>query len=205
MEKGISDIELTIEVKDKKCSKSLNKLISRHSPLCFNIYQRYTPAMASSGVNVQDVYKERDFLIYQSAISYNPDKKTKFSTWLGNQVRYFCLNSMNNSKKRDFTVDENTLSFLIDKERLCKEREGYWQTSDKEVNEYALNLLSQIKDSRVKKIFKLRYFNGESKPTTWVKIGIIMNVSTQTAINLHEKGKKIILKKMRSEDFLDRI
>jgi RNA polymerase sigma factor (sigma-70 family) len=201
MEKGISDIELTIEVKNKKCSKSLNKLISRHSPLCFNIYQRYTPAMANSGVNIQDVYKERDFLIYQSAISYDPDKKTKFSTWLGNQVRYFCLNSMNKSNKRDFVVDENTLNFLIDKEGPFSER----QNSDEEIKDYALNLLSQLRDPRIKKIFKLRYFNDNSKPTTWVKIGIIMNVSTQTAINLHDKGKQIILKKMRSKDFLDRI
>ena len=201
MEKGISDIELTIEVKNKKCSKSLNKLISRHSPLCFNIYQRYAPAMANSGVNIQDVYKERDFLIYQSAISYNPDKKTKFSTWLGNQVRYFCLNSMNKSNKRDFVVDENTLNFLIDKEGPFSEG----QNGGEEIKDYALNLLSQLRDPRIKKIFKLRYFNDNSKPTTWVKIGIIMNVSTQTAINLHDKGKQIILKKMRSKDFLDRI
>jgi DNA-directed RNA polymerase sigma subunit (sigma70/sigma32) len=108
---------------------------------------------------------------------------------------------MNKSNKRDFVVDENTLNFLIDKEGPFSER----QNGGEEIKDYALNLLSQLRDPRIKKIFKLRYFNDNSKPTTWVKIGIIMNVSTQTAINLHDKGKQIILKKMRSKDFLDRI
>ena len=136
MEQQISDIKLINKVKVKKCSKSLNELISRHSPLCFNIYQRYVPAMMNSGINIQDVYKERDFLIYQSAISYNPEKKTKFSTWLGNQVRYFCLNTMNKSNKRDFAVDDSTLNFLM-------EKEGPSEDNSQEMKEYTLNLLSQ--------------------------------------------------------------
>ena len=57
----------------------------------------------------------------------------------------------------------------------------------------------------MKKVFELRYFSGERK-MTWVKIGDKLNLSAQTAINLHNKGKTIIKKKLQtSEIYADKI
>ena len=83
-----SDTLLAQNVKDKDCENSLKELIERHSKLCYNIYQKYIPAMNASGVFPDDALNDKDYIIYKSACSYNPTKRTKFSTWLGNQVRY---------------------------------------------------------------------------------------------------------------------
>ena len=40
---------------------------------------------------------------------------------------------------------------------------------------------------------------------TWGKIGKEMEISSQTAINLHDKGKCVLRKKMTSEEYSDKI
>ena len=59
-----------------------------------------------------------------------------------------------------------------------------------------------MKDERISKVFKLRYFSGEKK-LTWQKVARKLNVSTQTAINLHEKGRLILRNKLESKEISD--
>ena len=106
--------------------------------------------MHASGIFVDDVLNDKDYIIYQSAKSFDPTRKTKFSTWLGNQVRYYCLNKINKNKKY-VTTEDQELSFLMERE------EG--PEDNKELRDYMLDLLSQIKDKRIKRIFELRYFS----------------------------------------------
>ena len=40
---------------------------------------------------------------------------------------------------------------------------------------------------------------------TWGKIGKKLDISSQTAINLHNKGKEVLLKKMKSKRYADKI
>jgi DNA-directed RNA polymerase specialized sigma subunit len=76
---------------------------------------------------------------------------------------------------------------------------------NKEIKEYTINLLDQMKDVRIKKIFMLRYFTESKQKNTWQKIGEKMDVSTQTAINLHEKGRKMLATKFKSKQFSELI
>ena len=191
------DVTLVKRVKGRGCNESLKELINRHSPLCFDIYKKYSSAMQASGICLADIYGEKDYIVYKSAVSFDPTRKTKFSTWLGNQVRYYCLNLINNN--RYIRVDDESLDFFVDQktEEDRKEVKG-------EVD-YIFNLLEQLQDQRIKRIFKLRYFHGEKKKMPWVKVAKILEVSTQTAINLHNKGAEIVCKKIKSKclsDFL---
>ena len=102
----MEDSLLAKKVKDENCEDSLKELISRHSKLCYAVYQRYFPAMRASGVTAEDAIDEKDLIIYKSAMSYNPTKKAKFSTWVGNQMRYACLNKMNKNKKYKPVLDD---------------------------------------------------------------------------------------------------
>ena len=70
--------------------------------------------------------------------------------------------------------------------------------------EFTGNILSQLKDSRIRKIFSLRYSSAEKKPS-WCIIAEKLQISTQTAINLHNKGISILRKKIKSEKFLDNV
>lgn len=146
--------------------------------------------MHASGIFVDDVLNDKDYIIYQSAKSFDPTRKTKFSTWLGNQVRYYCLNKINKNKKY-VTTEDQELSFLMERE------EG--PEDNKELRDYMLDLLSQIKDKRIKRIFELRYFSEEKSRMTWTDISRKVKVSSQTAINLHNKGLDSLKKKIKKD------
>jgi len=188
-----TDIELVNNVKQQNCESSLKALISRHSPLCFDVCKKYAPAMINNGLHIEDITSEKDYLIYKSALSFNPTKKTKFSTWLGNQVRYFCLNSMN--KNNLIATEDSQIDFFMHKDLDDLPRE-----SISEQMNYIENLVNQSKDKRIKRIIEIRYFSNPNKKTPWNKVAKEIGVSTQTAINLHNKALKMIRKKMTNQN-----
>jgi len=193
------DIELIEKVKEKSCNESLKTLINRHTPLCFNIYKKYHPALSSTGFSYEDIKSEKDYIIYNSVLKFNPDKKVKFSTWLGNFTRYYCLNLIN-SKKKYICVEDEKLNYYRENSSEQDDPEDFG-----DVKEYVIDLLTKMKDVRIKKVFMLRYFAESKQKNTWQKIGKKMDISTQTAINLHEKGRKMLSIKFNSKQFSELI
>lgn len=194
------DIDLITKVKEKSCNESLKTLIGRHTPLCFNIYKKYHPALSSTGFSYDDIKSEKDYIIYNSILKFNPSKNVKFSTWLGNFTRYYCLNLIN-SKKRYICLEDEKLNYY--RENSSQQQEDGKDFGD--VREYVIDLLSKMKDVRIKKVFMLRYFSETKQKNTWQKIGKRMNISTQTAINLHEKGRRMLSIKFKSKQFSELI
>jgi len=196
--KQLKDGQLVWRVKVRRCESSLLELINRHSPLFYKISQKYFPFAfkGSNSQSVDDLIGSSQSVIYESILEFKANKGVKYSTWLGNFVRYKCLNYLNkNSKLID--VEENQLSFFFQKESL----ERYDNIKRDEDYRFVVNLIGQFKDKRMKKVFELRYFSGKKK-MTWVNIGTKLKVSAQTAINLHSKGKSIIKKKLNSSSAL---
>ena len=200
MEEGcwdkVSDNYLVERIRLRSCERSLSELINRHSPLCFKILRKYSGSFYANNIDIAETSMDKNLIIWNSAKSFSIDKKVKFSTWLANQIKYHCLNSINKKvKDRLVTTEDNILDSL-------KEKETHAPTED--LFEFTGNILSQLKDSRVKRIFSLRYSSTRKKPS-WSKIAQELNISTQTAINLHNRGIEILRKKMKSEKFLDSI
>lgn len=193
------DERLALNVANNNCGESLKVLIDKHSALCYNICNKYSATLNSRGVSFADILKEREYIIYKAALSFKPDRKAKFSTWLGNFARYHCLNLIN-EKKNHFCVEDKELHYHIDKESLS----AVETENPKELKDFALNILKQLKDKRIIKVFELRYFSNEGK-VTWSKISKRMNISIQTAINLHERGRLILSKKIKSKNSEDLI
>jgi len=196
--KDKTDNQLIKLVQTKNCEESLKILIERHTPLCFKMYKKYIPSFNVKNIDINEVYQQKDFTIYKTIKSFKTDKKTKFSTWLANQIRYQCLNTIN--KKEDILyLEPPELQYIIDKEKIET-------NTDKlnELREYINSLLDQLKDIRISKIFNMRYFETGSNQT-WTKIGKRMNMSTQNAINLHNKGVQILKNKLTSKDLFDKI
>ena len=192
MEKQPTDTELIVKIKKTGCEQSLKTLITRHSPLCFDICKKYAPALTSKGIDVNDITNEKEYLIYKSILSYNPTKKTKFSTWLGNQMRYHCLNTLN--KRRMIPTEDSQLDYFINKDCDCSK-----EAIDEQV-EYVYFLVSQLKDKRIKKVLQVRYFDNPSKKTPWNKVALEVGVSTQTAINLHTKAMSLLRRKINNKN-----
>ena len=193
----IKDIELIDKVKEHQCNDSLKEIINRHSALCYDVYNKYSRTLKSNGELINNINLEKDYIIYKSILSYNPEKKTKFSTWLGNFTRYYCLNLINSEKK--YVPVETTLLNSIKE----KEASAMHAAPSEEIKEYVSNLLDKMKDKRIEKVFRLRYFSDFAKRNTWVEIANELKISPQTAINLHNRGKKIIARKLSSENFAD--
>lgn len=199
MAKEEKDLDLINKIKDRSCESSLKTLIERHTPLCFTIYRKYHASLAANGVSYEDIKNEKDYIIYKSILKFDPDKKVKFSTWLGNFTRYYCLNLIN-SEKKYICMEDEKLNYH--RERATEDED---ESKNEEVKEYVISLLDQMKDIRIKKVFMLRYFSESKQKNTWQKIGKKIKVSTQTAINLHEKGRKMLATKFKSKQFSELI
>ena len=200
MEKGewsfLTDYHLVKSIKNKNCEVSLLQLSERHSGLYFKIIKKYSKSFFANNINIDEASSDKNLIIWNSAKNFKEDKNVKFSTWLANQVKYFCLNTLNKkSKDRLVTTEDEILDCLTEKQifNTCEN-----------LFEFADNILNQLKDDRIKKIFSLRYSTSEKKPS-WCVIAKKLNISTQTAINLHNKGIEILRKKIKSEKLLDNI
>ena len=200
MEKGcwdnVSDNYLVERIKLANCEESLGELINRHSAICFKIIKRYASTFYANNINIIDASSDKNLIIWNSAKSFNVDKNVKFSTWLANQVKYSCLNALNKKSKDRLVATEDEILELL-KERPEEETEG-------NLFEFTGNILNQLKDKRIKQIFSMRYSTRHKKPS-WCKVAEELNVSTQTAINLHNRGIAVLRKKITSEKFLDSI
>ena len=195
----INDNTLAANVRDKNCEEWLTQLIDRHTPLCYNILQKFYPLLHKNGYNKEDIFNDKDFLIYKSAITFKSKKKTKYSTWLGNYTRYHCLNLLNARKNQNFiSIEEPSVKEIMETE--ASEEKG---TKTKNTKEYLSHILDELKDKRVKKIYMMRYFSKDGKRKTWKEIATEVGVSSQTVINIHNKAKRILKNKFKSKNNYD--
>jgi RNA polymerase sigma factor (sigma-70 family) len=193
----LDDNTLVKNVQEKNDEEALKTLIDRHSALCNSLYKKYSNSMMNSGVYLQDIVDQKDYIVYKSAMSFDPCKNSKFSTWLYNQVRYQCLNCMNENSHY-LTLETDKLNYIIEKQAPI-------QKEYKNINEYIFNIIDSCSDKRVEKIFKMRYLNGSNKKMPWNKIGKKLKISTQTAINIHNKAIKLLKTKVESKNCFDKI
>ena len=194
---SLDDTTLVKNIQEKNDEEALKTLIDRHSALCNSLYKKYSNSMMNSGVHLQDVVDQKDYIVYKSAMSFDPCKNSKFSTWLYNQVRYQCFNCINENSHY-LTLETDKLNYLVEKYNL-PEKEY------KNINDYIFNIIDSCSDERVKKIFQMRYSNNSNKKMPWNKIAKKLKISTQTAINIHNKALKLLKNKIESKNCFDKI
>lgn len=177
----MTDTELTRNIKNnKEMEESIAALLSNHAPLITRMTSKYIKPLHDSGCSIEEIINERSFIIYKAAMSFNEEKKTKFSTYLGSYVRWYCLNRINKNKNEDW---KHVVDYPI--ETLPEEQ------ADNTVIEYIHHLLDVFEDKKIKKVFELRYFSG-GKLMSWGEIAGHFNVSGQAVINWHNKGLKLL-------------
>jgi RNA polymerase sigma factor (sigma-70 family) len=196
-----ADNELILNVKEDNCSESYSELVLRHEKLYYKICQKYSNVVKSSDGSLDDLLSDKDFVFLKSLKSYNPEKKSKFSTWLANHARYHCLNFIkDNCKYIKFESEKDLENFL--EARANSQLEDYDDQNKKELKFQIFNILSKLKDGRIHRVYEERY-NDDGSKQTWAKIAKKLNISTQTVINLHGRGSKILKYKMKSQKLLD--
>lgn len=189
-----SDVELVRRVKTLKCDASLKTLIERHSALCFDTFKKYNRALTEKGVNLEDLFEEKDYLIYKCTLNFDETKNSKFSTWLANHVKYKCLTNIT-KQKRTLSIDDENNNQIISK--LAENKDDFSEKRD-----FVFNLLAQMKDKRLERIITMRYY-GDKNSRKWKNISKELGITYQTAITLHKKALDFLKTKIQSKNMQD--
>ena len=191
------DTELISKIKSSNCSPSMEELIRRHKDLVYNTIHKFHKK--NSSIDKYELLEDLHYIFFNSVNSFDSTKGAKFSTWLCHMTRFHCL---------DF-IKETANTIPIENEDLdilnCKLDRFYSEDSkNKDDKDYIITILGELKDKRILEIFKLRYLTGSTnKVTSWSEISKKLNLSISHVINLFERGKKILVKKLKSNDLFD--
>jgi hypothetical protein len=187
------DFELIEKVKNDADSSALLELEARHSGICHQMIRKYYNSFLSVGLSPEEITSDKLMVIYKSALNFDCNKNVKFSTWLGNQMRYHCLNCINKKTISTTNMDHEKIKYHIE---LKQKKDLTTNSLIKENSDLILSLIQKLKDKRINTIYKMRYFSDKKK--SWNDIAKKLNLSTQTVINLHNKTIKILKNKLTS-------
>jgi RNA polymerase sigma factor (sigma-70 family) len=189
-----SDNQLINKVKKNNCNDSLKELVDRHSGMIFNMGKKYCP---SCNLDLNDLSGNKYWIIFNAIQSYDSEKGSKFSTWLGNQIRFFCLNHKNKNTKLIPTENDSLEFFLND--FLKKEN----TSNKKEVIDKIIDLFNQISDPNTKNAIYYRYFYNKERILNYAEIAEILKVTPQTVLNWHNKFIRLAQKKLTNKSSID--
>ena len=189
----LSDLDLVKNIKKKvNVNESLQKLIDRHSGIYLDIVNSFLKNCNNSSVK-DDIINDKDFAIYNTALKFDETRGTKFSTFLGNEAKWMCLNA-NNKNKKFIELNDQFCDFDKIKDETEVDNKHFEDLILKDFQEEIKN----HPDPRIKKIFEMRY-SGNKKLVPWRKISKKMNLSIQGCINIHNSALKSISKNIRSK------
>lgn len=185
----LKDEKLIKNIKNKNCSDSLKELVDRHSGICFTIGKKFSQ---SCGLDLQELNDNKYWIIFNAANSFDSNRGSKFSTWLGNQVRFFCLN-FKNKNNRILPTETQTLEYLINANLNSR------KNNKKDVMDTIIDLFNQISDPNTKNAIYYRYFHNKERILNYAEIAEILKVTPQTVLNWHNKFIKLAKKKLTSQ------
>jgi len=190
----LDDLELIENIKSNNCSECLKQLVEKHNGICFSISKKY---LNSASLSLHDIEENKYWIVYNAAMSFNKDKGSKFSTWLGNQIRFYCLNIKNKSDKLSATED-SVLEFLINKNANKLH-------SEKIMLDNIIDLFNQISDPNTKNAIYYRYFYNKERILNYAEIAKILDVTPQTVLNWHNKFIDFAKKKLTKNKISSKI
>jgi len=196
-----TDNSLVRRIKNYNCSNSIVELKDRHAGLVVNIYGKYGGVLSAMNFSPSEFHSEIHYIIYEAAKKFDLKRKDiKFSTYLGNLTRYYCLDKITELTK-DKTVQ-------AEPEDITKIIDSCYNSNDtkesKEKCDYIFSILNQMKDDRIIKIFNYRYFDGNHK-MTWKEVGKEVGLTNQSCLNLHNKAIKFLREKIKSDNLYDKV
>lgn len=197
------DNYLIAQVKRNASSEAFSEICRRYQDLFYKVCQKYASSLSSCGIFVSDIFNEKDIIILHCVKTFDPSKKTKLSSWIGNYARYLCLNSMNSRRLLVPCADAELQKQIEDKQA----QDEYFQNNQSPDLAKAKTQIFEMldgEDPRIKRIFELRYSDTK---LIWQNIAQIMDTSPQTVMSLHKKGLAIIRDKLMAHgtrhDFIE--
>ena len=177
-----SDLSLITKVKKEGDTNSLNELIQRHSGIYLEMVNSVIPNNCDF-LDKNDILEDKEISIYKAIMNFDENKNTKFSTYLGNETRWKCLNMFNRGSKYKHIDIDNF------KEDVNFTHEGSIEDlHSKEILQKIFKLAEEHEDERVRKIILLRYKIGNGNKTMpWKGVAENLKISIQGCINIHDR------------------
>lgn len=195
----VEDYELIKNIQLTGCNHSYIELRGRYEKVYYSICHKYLKACVSLGLKEEDILGNMDYMMFYAARTFDFSRKLKFSTWIANQARYFCLNSMRRGKKDMNTFNTSLNTTENDEEqvhKLDKEiKNGYLKREFKEDDlSFVSHMVSKIKDPVSQNILRLRY--GQGRRVSWQEISATLNLNGGFCKKLHDRTLGMLKHKM---------
>jgi len=193
----LSDEELVKNIKeDRNPQDNLSELINRHSGIYLEMINGYTTKSLNQSFR-DEMLADKEYQIYASALKYNPEKGAKFSTYLGNETKWKCLNFYNKNKRHpSIPIQEELIDFFNYK--FVEENSP--NIIKNEIFQKIISKAKQHPDQRVGKIFHLRYVEGRNNTVMpWKYISSKLKLSIQGCINIHNTAIKQLQQSFNKE------
>ena len=176
---NLSDSQLIKEVKSNNDSKALEELIHRHTGIYCEIVNRYNymPQLEKN-----ELINDKIYNIYQYILKYNESKNTKLSTYIGECVKYECMDILTNRIEKE-EIDDNLA-----------------EVTNIEIDKEYINLLvkeAKVIDKRFYRIVEMRYLTNS--PSTLKEIGIELGVTKERVRQIFEEGLKVLRKRIKGK------
>ena len=188
--KQLTDEILIKKIVNNQCNESLKDLTERHCGMIFNIGKKYC---TSCNIDLNELSDNKYWIVFNAAKSFNSEKGSKFSTWLGNQIRFFCLNYKNKNSKL-LPIEDQHLEFFIND--LNKKNNN---SNQKELVNIIIDLFNEISDPNTKNAVYYRYFHDKERILNYSEIADILKVTPQTVLNWHNKFINFAKKKLTNK------
>jgi len=190
----VEDLELCQNIKNRKCNESIKILHERHAALIVSVSTRLSKKYNNWNLT-QEIIDDSYYITYNSAMKYDPNKKTKFSTFLANETKWAYLNKCNKHKN----VNQKLSALESFPLPIADEKQEVINKKNEIMNSINL-IIEQNPDERIRKIFHLRYVIGKKNGVMpWHMIGSSVGLSAQGCINLHKSGIKFLKEKLKQE------
>jgi DNA-directed RNA polymerase sigma subunit (sigma70/sigma32) len=119
--------------------------------------------------NKDELISDKEYNIYQAALKFDANRGAKFSTYLGNETKWMCLNIYNLDLNQDFSNNDHEKNI------------------ERELFKKIMELLKDYPDSRISQIFSMRYVEGsKNKVMPWKEVSQKIDMSIQGCINIHD-------------------
>tara|TARA_R110000824_G_scaffold21832_3_gene80979 strand:+ start:659 stop:1264 length:606 start_codon:yes stop_codon:yes gene_type:complete len=188
----LTDHELISNIKKNvDTDTSLKELVTRHSGIYITMVNSYVP-QTNIFTNKEELIDDKEYNIYQAALKYDPTRQTKFSTYLGNETKWMCLNIYNKKRKHPEIASDELFLELHHYEATDTHEEEL----KNELFSKVIELIQEYPDDRITQIFNMRYIEGsKNKVMPWRRVSEEVDMSIQGCINIHNTTiKKLKLK-----------
>lgn len=188
-----SDLSLINKIKEDNDSDCLTELINRHSGVYQYVIDKFSKTQ-SRFIDKNSFAEDKNFVIYESALEFDPTRNSKFSTFLANKAKWKCLTALTKEKKYNSISLDNSDSFISGLKEVNEPKDLFSDctppsdfASNFEIFDLFYDMLEKEEDKRLKKIIDIRYNTYNNKLAPWREAAEKLNLSIQWVIVMHNK------------------